>query len=155
MHNYKMKFIFQYLTINHLSFSWRIRKPTKRKRKRIRRQKRRESTPPISQTTIMELPGHILIEILSKLPLDPILVSRCICTTWRFLSQTLVSPLFTSQNLSSFSAPIPLLMSPQLFTGLTPLPPFSIPLLLLQFAAASLTSIPKFISHFHKLVLVV
>ena len=50
---------------------------------------------------------------------------------------------------------IPLLMSPQLFTGLTPLPPFSIPLLLLQSVAASLTSIPKFISHFHKLVVVV
>jgi F-box interacting protein len=94
-----MKFMFQYLSINHLSFSWRIRKPTKRKRKRkrIRRQRRRESTPPISQTTIMELPGHILIEILSKLPLDSILVSRCVCTTWCFF---ISDPLFSSLYLS-------------------------------------------------------
>ena len=44
-HIHKMKFIFQYLTINHLLFSRRIRKPTKRKRKRIKKKKKKRINP--------------------------------------------------------------------------------------------------------------
>ncbi|KAF5446464.1 hypothetical protein F2P56_032092 [Juglans regia] len=89
-----MTFFFQYLTINLLS-----------------RKRRRRSIPPISQvtkkssssaaagacTTILDLPGHILIDILSRLPLGSVLSSRCVCTAW----STLVSdPLFASLHIA-------------------------------------------------------
>ncbi|XP_030974797.1 F-box/kelch-repeat protein At3g23880-like isoform X2 [Quercus lobata] len=113
-----MKFFFQYYT-NHRSR--RIRKSTKRRR--IRRTRRRESTPTptplISQitkkppssstpcTTIMDLPGHTLIDILSRLPLNSILVSRCVCTTWRCL---ISDPLFTYFYLSRPQQPLELFL---------------------------------------------
>ena len=117
-HTHKMKFFFQYFT-NH---RWRrIRKSTKRRR--IRRTRRRESTPtptpPISQitkkppspstpcTTIMDLPGHTLIDILSRLPLNSILVSRCVCTTWVCL---ISDPLFTYFYLSRPQQPLELFL---------------------------------------------
>jgi F-box interacting protein len=93
-----MTFFFHYFTLNHLS-----RKLSKRRRRRRRRSmrpfsqttKKPSSAAAAACTTIMDLPGPILIDILSRLPFKSISDSRCVCTTWRSLVS---DPLFASMH---------------------------------------------------------
>nr|POE96566.1 f-box/kelch-repeat protein [Quercus suber] len=64
----------------------------------------------------MDLPGHTLIDILSRLPLDSILVSRCVCTTWHCL---ISDPLFTYFYLSRSQQPLELFLRPNSLSHVT------------------------------------
>ncbi|KAE8037813.1 hypothetical protein FH972_010369 [Carpinus fangiana] len=105
-----MTFFFHYFILNHLS-----RKISRRSKRRGRRSVRplsqttKEPSAAASCTTILDLPGPILIDILSRLPFKSILVSRCICTTWRMLVS---DPLFASMHRSRAPA-LELLLHPK------------------------------------------
>ncbi|KAH7523139.1 hypothetical protein JRO89_XSUnG0084900 [Xanthoceras sorbifolium] len=81
-----MTFFFHYLTNNQIS------------RKRRRKCFNQKPQYAANCTSIEDLPSHILIDILSRLPLKAILISRCVCKTWNLL---ISDPLFNNNNTRS------------------------------------------------------
>lgn len=90
-----MTFFFHYLTRNN-RFSKRrksLKSAAAQNSSSSGRDDEQQQLAAYHYSTIIDLPSHILIDILSRLPLKSIFISRCVCKTWHIL---ISDPLFAT-----------------------------------------------------------